>query len=307
MQNNCLFILNPKSGGGKGLKQWPKIEEAMKVFQIEYQYLKTKSKFHAPELVAEGIKNGFRKIISIGGDGTLHECVNGIMNQSAVDPKECTLGIFPVGTGNDWIKTNVVPTQFESWLNYFRNEKTIQHDIGKITYQKGERKETRYFVNIAGLGFEAEAVERACRKGNEVLGGKLYYLLVVAKTLFSYKSQSMNIVVDGKEFNGKKFCVTVGLNRFNGGGMQLLPNANPTDGLFDVAIIDDISTTEVIRNLSKLYNGKIVNHPKVSSITGKTVKVTSQERVLLEADGEFLGSSETTFEILPNHLNMMID
>ena len=298
MQEKCLFVLNPKSGRGKALKVWPKIEEAIQSQHIEYKHVVTEAKFHAAELVKQGIEAGYRRIISVGGDGTLHECLNGIYAQQSVDPKTIKLGIFPVGTGNDWIKSHPVPENFEDWINYLVSNKTVSHDVGKVTYMADEAVRTRFFINIAGLGFEAAAVERACRGGSELLGGKIYYLLVVAQTLFSYKSQNMIITIDGKPMQDSYFCVTIGLNKFNGGGMQLLPNADSSDGYFDVAIIEDISVGEVLLNLTKLYNGKIVHHPKVKSIKANTITISSEEHVLLESDGEFLGSTEVSFEII---------
>ena len=306
MQDKCLFIVNPKSGRGKGIKAWPRIEKTLQSIDCTYTCEFTQSKFHASEIVQKGIENGNKRIIAIGGDGTLHECLNGIYTQQHIDPKEITLGIYPVGTGNDWIKSHPVPRKFDEWIAYFKNGRTVYHDVGKVMFQKEDQTEARYFINIAGLGFEAAAVERACRKGNELLGGKIYYLLVVAKTLFSYKSQKMKIAIDNEVIEGSKFCVTVGINKYNGGGMQLLPKADSADGLFDVAVIDDISVGEVLINLPKLYNGKIVDHPKVKSTRAQSIKISSNEEVMIEADGEFLGATDAQFEIIKQGLKIMV-
>ena len=120
----------------------------------------TERKGHATEIARDGIAAGFRKIISVGGDGTLNEIVNGVFTQDYCLPAEIVIGMIPVGTGNDWGRMFGIPLVYEGSVRVIKEKKLMLHDVGLISYYNGTEKEKRYFINIAGLGFEAAVVKK---------------------------------------------------------------------------------------------------------------------------------------------------
>jgi diacylglycerol kinase family enzyme len=159
-RNEWVVIVNPNAGNGKGRKDWEKISSGLRNHNITWSEHFTERKGHAITLSQEAIDSGYRKILCVGGDGTLNEIVNGAFNQKTCQTKDITLGLIPVGTGNDWGRMFGIPLNYEGAVQIIKEEKTMLHDIGRIDYYNGLEKCIRYFINIAGLGFESVVVKR---------------------------------------------------------------------------------------------------------------------------------------------------
>ncbi|POZ92906.1 diacylglycerol/lipid kinase family protein [Petrotoga halophila] len=301
-----LFIVNPAAGGGKALKVWTKnIYPILEKKKIEFDYLFTKKPYDGFNLALEGIKKGYKKIVSVGGDGTVNEIVNAIMLQDIIDPIEISVGSIGSGSGNDWGKSVGIPTNFEEAVINLQKDNFILQDVGKVSYiQKGVEK-TRYFVNVAGMGFDAEVTYRA-NKSKKRLFGKLSYSLILFSVLFSFEDPYVEIKIDGKKvYENQALTLNVGICRYSGGGMMLTPKAKYDDGLFDITVVDKISVGTILANLRKIYDGSFINHQAVKTFRGKSIEITSKEKLYLEADGESLGDSPLYFEIFPQRLKVL--
>jgi diacylglycerol kinase family enzyme len=170
-----LVIVNPNAGNGKGKKDWEKISDLLKNKGLAFAVKFTERKGHAIHFTIEGISAGYRKIITVGGDGTLNEVVNGAFISKACPTAEISLALIPVGTGNDWGRMFGIPLDHEKAINIIIENKVLLHDVGLVSYFEGSRKKERYFINIAGLGFESVVVKRTNHQKDNGHGGKLIY------------------------------------------------------------------------------------------------------------------------------------
>ncbi len=295
--NRWFAIINPTSGNGSSKQKWPQIETLLKDYNFDFDFAFTEHENHSHQLIQQAINDGFLNIICVGGDGTLHNIVNGIMNQSEVLSNEVTIGKIPIGTGNDWVKTHNIPNEFEKAIQLIKNGNKKTQDLGKIEFLDEDRKPV-YFNNLAGVGFDGFVVSKVHKYKHF---GALAYLAGAVLGLFSFKNFKSKIMVESTEINSKNLMILVGLCNYSGGGMQLTKDANPFDGLFDISIAKNIGKLDIIKNLTKLFNGKIVNHKKVETLKSNTISITIDEENLpfIQADGELIGKGNIQFSVVP--------
>lgn len=305
-KSEWLIIVNPNAGVGKGAKDWKIISRLLDKHGFKYRSLFTKRRLHAMQLVEDYIIKGFRKIVVVGGDGTMNEAVNGLFNQQAVPTTDITLGMISVGTGNDWVRTYHIPTDYKNAIKTIKHGKTLVQDAGIVRYMNDAEEKTRYFINMAGLGFDGLVAQKTNHDKDLGKSNPLIYVKNLISSLFSYTSSQAKVVVDDKEFNEKVFSIGIGIGQYNGGGMRQTPDALTDDGLFDVTLIKDLSKWSVIASIRRLYNGTIGRHKRVITIVGKTIQIDSDPPVLLEVDGESLGQSPFDFQIIPKSVKVII-
>jgi YegS/Rv2252/BmrU family lipid kinase len=298
-------IVNPNAGNGKGSKDWGRIASLFGKENIALISNFTGNKGHAIELAGNAVRNGFRRIISVGGDGTLNEVINGIFTQECCSTKEITVGMIPVGTGNDWGRMFGIPLVYEGAVDVIRENKVMLHDIGVVNYHDGSQQHIRYFINIAGLGFEALVVKKTNKQKEKGRSSQTIYFYNLLSSLLSYRKIKADIIIEGKKITNNIFSINVGNGRYCGGGMRQTPDALPDDGLFDITIIRDIGKIEVIKSLKLLYDGTIMSHPKVDGYRSDKLRVESDTMLYLEADGESLGHTPVEFSILPAAINIV--
>ncbi|MGQ9619902.1 MAG: diacylglycerol/lipid kinase family protein [Bacteroidales bacterium] len=305
IKNNLFVIVNPNAGNGKGRKDWERISSLFASAGISASACFTTCRGNAIELAIKGIGDGFRKIITVGGDGTLNEVLNGAYTQNICRPDEICLGFIPVGTGNDWGRMFGIPLVYEGAVEVIKNGKTMLHDVGVVNYHLGEEKHTRYFINIAGVGFEAMVVKKSNRQKEKGKSNKAIYLYNLLSSLISYKNIEATITIEGKTVTNRIFSINVGNGRYCGGGMRQTPDALPDDGFLDITVIREIGRLEIIKNLKILYDGTILSHPKVDGYRTKNLKVESETLLFIEADGESLGHTPAEFSIIPSGINII--
>ncbi len=304
-KSEWLVIVNPNAGNGKGKKDWTTISTLLTKAGLLYNVKFTERKGQAIDFTLEGITAGFRKIITVGGDGTLNEVVNGVFSNNICLTTEISLGLIPVGTGNDWGKMFGIPLDYYESIRIIAENKQFVHDVGVISYFIGTERYNRHFINIAGLGFESVVVRRTNIQKDKGRGGKLIYLYSLLMSLLSYKNTEAEVVIDDVKINADVFSINVGNGRYCGGGMRQTPNALPDDGLLDVTIINGMGKLEIIRNLRILYDGTILSHPKIDGYRCRSLKVSSGSILYAEADGESLGHTPVEFKIIPLSINVI--
>ena len=296
-----LMIVNPNAGVKKGTKDWPKILRLLNEEKVEFDFRLTSGRGHATEIAAEAVDTGYRNICVVGGDGTLNEVLNGL----PLTP-EITLGMIPVGTGNDWCRMFNIPFDYLKAIHILKQKKTFLQDAGKVTYYHQETQVKRYFMNVAGMGYDALVAKKTNMLKEKGLGGPLTYMYFVFASLFQYKFIEAVIEVDGKPaFKGEIFSMNVGICKYNGGGMMQVPHAIPDDGLLDVTLIKRTSKWMVVRYDRKLFDGSLINLPMVATFRGENIRIRSTGKVFLETDGESLGHTPFTFEILPRCIRVV--
>ena len=302
-----FVIVNPVAGMGRGLQDFPQISKLLRDGGIHHEPVFTEHKNHAVELTVKAVSNGFRKIAVIGGDGTLHEVVNGLFIQQSVRPDEVLLAVIPVGTGNDWIRMFGIPTRYSDAVRALKEEYSFMQDVGEITYEESQYRQKRYMANVAGSGFDAFVVRRFNHLKAKGFRGRWLYGFSVVRSFFSYKSTGMKVCVDGKVvFNDLLFSLSVGVGKYNGGGIQQLPAAVVDDGLLDVTLIRPIHWWHIIFRLKKLFNGEIYQIGHVHHVQGSRITVTSSPDSILEVDGELLGDTPLEFGILHKAVRVVV-
>lgn len=305
MSTSWFIIVNPNAGKRRGEKDWSLIEALLKKKELNYSAEFTKSKGHAIKLLQKGIREGYRNIVAVGGDGTMNEIVNGCFRQDICPPHEICLSIITVGTGNDWGRMFGIPKDYEQAIDVIKSKRICLHDTGIVYYYNGAKRKKRYFINIAGLGFDAVVAKRTNLQKEKGKGGKALYFWNIFRCLMAYRHTNVEIIIDGERIVNEVFTISLGIGKYSGGGMMQTPNALHDDGLFDITVIKKIRKGEIIRNLKLLYNGSILNHPKIEGYTGKDILVNSDPLIHLEADGESLGHSPFEFQILPRSINII--
>ncbi|MGL4364190.1 MAG: diacylglycerol/lipid kinase family protein [Bacteroidales bacterium] len=302
-----MVIVNPKAGRGHGLQDWPTISNRLNLNGIDFTCVFTEKKFHAVELTVKAINDGFRKIIIVGGDGTVNEVVNGLFIQKKVEPKEITISVVPVGTGNDWVRMLGIPRTYIDAVESIKYERTILQDVGKITFEESRVRQVRYMANVAGIAFDA-MVNRAFNQLKAAgKRGKNLYLLSALLTLFRYKSKRFIVHVDNKLlFDGKLFSGVIGVGKYNGGGMLQMPAAIMNDGLMDITLIRKMSFYRFATNFKRLYSGTIYDFYKVIATQGKQLRIVSYPTSPIEIDGEAYGYSPFEFDIIPHCIKVVV-
>jgi len=301
MNSNWYTIINPTSGNGKSLKHLDFIKKEFIKNNINTTIVLTKYIHHEKELVLLAIKNGYTKFISVGGDGTLHHIVNGIMNQTIIESNKIKVAVIPVGTGNDWVNTYQIPNNIKQVVKIIKKENTFLQDIGQISLL--DKKDKLYFNNLAGIGYDAFVVKRIL---NYKKLGSLTYLIAGLVSFFNFKKEFIHVTIAEKIIKSKIFMISIGLCKYSGSNMQLTDYKNHTQGFFDITLIKNITLFKIIKNIHKLYNGKLFDLEEVATYKNKTILITSNNSLYIQADGELLGKGNVEINIITKAIQFII-
>lgn len=299
--NTWFVILNPASGNGFVRTKQDKIFKSLEKLTQPYEVKFTEFSKHEELIVKEAIEFGFRKFISVGGDGTLHNVVNGIMKFGNNVLPKIKVAVIPVGTGNDWVKQYDIPKNISKAIAIINLENSISQDIGKIVIQNKDY----YFNNLAGFGFDGYVVNTLPKFKKF---GSLSYFLSAVVGLFNYHSQEVKIVSKGLEINSKVFLLAIGICKYCGGGMRLTHDSNPRDGLLDITLVKDLSVLSFVLNIAKMYNGRIAKHKKVETYKSDKISVQFKDatKPFLQLDGELIDCDNFEVEVVPNAISFIV-
>ena len=300
---DIFVIVNPASGSGKTGKRWPGLDARMRAEGGQFDVEFTREPGHAEHLARAAVLAGARRVVVVGGDGTLNEVVNGLIADDT-PLEDVELGILPVGTASDFARALGIPRDpLAAAIHLMRQAQPQPLDIGRIACVRGGEKVTRYFANIAGLGFDGEVADRVNRAGKS--SGTLVYQTMLLRSLAAYQNKHITMTLDGQSTEGVMNSVIVCNARYFGGGMFIAPNARWDDGLFDVILLGDFGKLEVVLNMPRLYRGTHLTHKKVTELRAREVHVEAQERMFLQAEGELVGEAPATFRLLPQALKVL--
>jgi diacylglycerol kinase (ATP) len=302
-----VFIVNPHAGNGSTGKAWPRIGNRARDLLGPFETCLTGGPGDATLITRERLLEGADRIICVGGDGTLNEVVNGFLDENTPFRKDAVLGFLPNGTGCDFSRTMPIPTSLEASLDTIREDHIHTIDLGHIRFRDYHGNTvTRYFHNIASLGLGGEVVDRVNRT-SKACGPFLTFIWGTLVSLFAYGKKRVSIQVDeGEERTVDVLNIAIANGRYHGGGMLVAPNALTDDGLFHVTIIGAMSLPLVFWHLPKLYLGGIERIHQVTMQTGKRVLASSEQRVLLDIDGEQPGTLPAELAIVPGAIKMII-
>ena len=301
MADSWKVIVSSMSGGGKAGQEWTEIADRLEARGISYSVSFTKYRFHAREIATEALKEGFRQIIVVGGDGALHEVLSGIMTQSKVPSNQVTLAIIPVGSGNDWARLHEIPKGYDDVTDVIARGKSVVQDVAKVDSVMDGAPFTSYMVNIGGLGFDAQVCHNFdLEKKEGKATSDALYLKCLLKGFMGYDSRYFRIITDGNLFyEGDVFSVAMGIGKYSGGGMIQTPNALFDDGLIDLTVIKNIPKSKILRKIPTLFTGKIYDVKEVIHTKARVIEVSAEPESFVEVDGEAVGLSPIRVEVIP--------
>ena len=306
LTTKTAVVVNPASANGLTGKRWPEIAEIMKEEGLNFDATLTSRPGEGTVLTKRYLEQGYELIIAVGGDGTVNEVINGFFDEQGIlINKKAAFSFISTGNGRDLARTVGISRDPREAVNHIINSVPRQVDLGRVSFNSnvGERV-NRFFINVAGLGLDGETVARVNRT-TKVFGGFISFLWGTLISLLLYKNKHMSVEVDGKVVCDEPLVIAIfGNGRFFGGGMKIAPHALMDDGFFDVVILGNLSKFNLVCNLPRVYQGTHLNHPRITSLRGKTVKIKSSDRALLNLDGEQPGEGPVEVEILPSALNL---
>lgn len=238
-------------------------------------------------------------VVAVGGDGTCNEVINGLMIEP--NPK-IVFGVIPNGTGNDFVR-NFSPFNPYAFVTSIVENSIQQIDLGKISFAKT----SRYFLNVADIGFGARVIDTMNRQRSNGIGGKLSYNLAILRTFFSYRKPVMKVENSDFQFEGKTLMVIFSNGTTFGHGLQIYPEAKLNSGKLGLAVIGDVTLLEYAKNIGNLKEGRKIIHPEVTYAEFQQITVTtSDENLYVETDGEIAGRSSITVEVVPGALQIIV-
>ncbi len=307
LTSRWFVIVNPVAGNGCGLDHFPRISKLLRDEGIHAEPVFTEHKRHATELTVSAVRQGFRRIIVIGGDGTLHEVVNGLFIQQEVRPDEVLLGVIAVGTGNDWIRTFGIPNRYREAIRAIAIGRSFRQDVGVVSYEESHYRQQRYMANVAGAGFDAHVVLRYSRLRSRGIHSRWIYTWCMLRSFFLYKPAGVKVWVDDKlVYNNLLLSMAVGICKYNGGGIQQLPEAVPDDGLLDLSLVRPIHFWHILFRFHYLFNGGIYRIRHILKERGGRIRIEASPEIAVEVDGEVLGETPLEFSVLHRAVRIIV-
>lgn len=302
-----FFVVNPNSANGSTGKRWAELQAKVARALPDFSHAFTERQMHAADLARKAIHDGFECIVAVGGDGTINEVTNGFFeNGKAINPK-AALGAVTRGTGGDFRKTFGWDTDFDAALQRIASGKNIPFDVGELEFRAHDGQTgKRYFANICSFGVSG-VVDQEVNRSSKALGGKLSFMLASAKAIMKYEDRKVRFSADGGPFEDVMVTtLSVGNGKYFGGGMKVCPDADVSDGQFDVTIWSGYGLADFALKQGSLYNGEHVKWPGTRLLKCKTFRAESAQEVLIDCDGEQPGKLPCTMTVLPAAIQLRV-
>ena len=297
------LICNVRSGRGGVGKSLPEVERLLTERGLEYEVFRTERRWHARDLARKALDSGSRFVVAMGGDGTVHEVVNGMLEDDKPVVPDAVLGVIAAGSGSDFIKTFGIPAKPLHAVAHLDGPDHFPIDIGKATLMKDGEEVVRYFPNIAEVGIGAAVVARAEKLPRWL--GPTMYLVAFWLTIRKHRFADVKVDLVDRTYEGKMNNMVVANGQFFGGGMKIAPKAAPTDGLFDIQI-EHARKRDAIALMPKVFKGQHLPHPQIFEAKRVKCSITCDRPLLVEADGELLGTTPASFEIIRDAISLKV-
>lgn len=298
-----VVIANPRSGRGKVGAELPKIERVLRDAGLDYRIVLTTHPGHATEAARGALLSGERYLVAVGGDGTVHEVVNGMLQDDQPVVEGAVLGVVAAGSGCDFVKSFNLPADAVQAAHHLAGDGVCLIDVGKVTYTAGRAEMIRYFPNIAEAGLGGAVVARASRLSAFL--GSTRYFCGFWLTLPSFRPATVRLDAEGQAFEWRAHNVVVANCRFYGGGMQISPKSHPDDGMLDVLVMVG-PKSDAFTTLPRVYKGTHLPHRNIVELRVSRVRVDTDLPFRIEADGETLGATPATFEVIPKPIRVKL-
>jgi diacylglycerol kinase (ATP) len=299
----CLFLVNPAAANGSTGRRWPELARRAAGVGLTGETLLSERPGHLSELAGEAVRQGATTLVVVGGDGTVHEVVDGLARSGGGAQVE--LGVIPLGTGRDFARSLRIPKRIDEALEVARSGRVRTIDLGRATYTTGDGEAQAYFANFAGAGISGAIADRANRT-SKALGGKLSFFWATLAVFSRWQPAEMTIEIDGERRHARLLEALAMNGDYTAGGMWVAPEASPEDGAFDVVLIGAFSKAEFATTFPKIYRGRHVSHAKVEIVRARELRVDAPSPLPIVLDGEQPGTTPVRFELVPSALRVRV-
>jgi diacylglycerol kinase (ATP) len=295
-----VLIANPRAGKGRVDNALPRVERVLTSENLRYRVVRTTHRGHATEAARQALRGGERYLVAVGGDGTVHEVVNGMIEDGRPLAPDAVLGVVPAGSGGDFVRSFGLPPDAEQAARHLAGDRVRPLDVGTVTCADGP---TRYFVNIAEAGLGGAVVARAARLSRRLGGAR--YAAGFWLTLPGFRPTAVRLDADGHAHAWRAFNVVVANCRFYGGGMHISPKSDPCDQALDILVMTG-PKSDSFTTLPKVYKGAHLPHRNIAELRAGQLRVEADAPFPVEADGELLGTTPASFGIIPSAVRLKL-
>lgn len=320
MRNDVwLVVVNVFAASRKAGSVWKKAAVMLEDAGVRYKAMFTGGEDNAIAISRKACTKGYRKFIAVGGDGTVHDVLNGIADyvysSDGQDISEFTLGVLPVGSGNDWVKSTGVPRDIQGAVNSIAEGRTGLQDVVRVeildpSSMDSEPVTVSYMANVGGVGLDARVCEIVNRKKEQGRRGKQLYVSALLYCIRHRIPVRARIVCDGSEvFSGKYLSIAFGVGKYSGGGMRQTPLAELGDGLLDVTVIPDIPMWVIAKEVPKLFTGTFHKVSVLTLAKCREVLILPEgeaDAEPVEVDGEVVGRAPVRMSVMPRQINVIM-
>ena len=292
-QTDWYIIVNPHAGSGKTVSEWPEAVRLLDENSISYTTVFTDRKHHATDLAAQAASQGYRNILAVGGDGSVHEIFCGVLSwceKTGTDSSEFTIGVIPIGSGNDWIRSHGIPCDKKPIISAMAAGKRGVEDVVRVTAADGA---VCYMANIGGAGFDSLVCDRVNRQKERGYRNRLIYVYALLRTVCTLKPMNIGIRADGKDFfSGKAYSVALGNGRYSGSGMCQVPLASFDDGMVDMMVVPKVGLGRILKEMPRLFNETMNESETVLMARASQIEIfplDAASAAIFEVDGEIEG------------------
>lgn len=294
--------MNPASGTSSARERRQRIDVHLRAAGIDYELHETQAAGDAERLAAQGYSRGWRGFAIAGGDGTAHEAVNGLLAARGAATDELTVGILPLGTGNDWARSLGVSRRLERACETLRSGRAAPFDVGEITASRDGLTVTRYFINACGAGFDAHVV----RIMDGRYHGRWRYIAGFLHGAVTFQAPRIGVQTpSGCTSDQRTLAVLLCNGAFLGGGMRVAPQAQYDDGMLDVLVVEAVGAAKIIANMPRLLFGNIADSPHVQTLRGAAITLSGDADI--QCDGELIGRLPARVRVIHNAISVMIE
>lgn len=301
MSNRIGFIINPAAAAGRGAARWAELQKQFRHDGIEGPVRFTARPGDAVHF-AQTLGRDCEVVVAVGGDGTLFELASGLLLSGATNP---TLGVVPVGTGNDAARQCGIHDATQARLA-LRGHHTRTMDVIRVCCQAQGATVLRYALLFGAVGIAGEALQRTTPLVKRIFGRRLAYPVGALRAIRSYRAPQMRVTCDGQTWNNRFLLVCASNGEMAGGGMRLAPGARIDDGVLDVNLCKALGRWATIALLWQACRGRRMAHPKLRYFTARTVAVEADPPLAVAADGELIGHTPAMLEVVPQALKILI-
>ena len=298
-----VFLVNPASANGSTGRRWPDVARRATALGLDGETLLSERPGHLAELAATAAAEGATEIIVVGGDGSVHEVVDGLARAEACERVE--LAMIPFGTGRDFARSLRIPRRVDDALAVARDGRVRTVDLGRATYSTSNGEAVAYFANFAGAGISGAIADRANRT-TKALGGRLSFIWATLAVFSRWQPTEMTIEIDGDRRQVLLLEALAMNGDYTAGGMWVAPEASLEDGTFDVVLIGNFSKAEFTTTFPKIYRGTHVSHAKVEIVRARELRVDAPSPLPIVLDGEQPGTTPVRFEVVPRALRVRV-